>query len=202
MNVMVNVGMRPQELLRLRWEDVRLRTEKEKIDGVRIEYKYTLYDISAKVSKTDKARTAVSANGEYGWVHIQQWKDVCEEFGFPVGQRDLIFAGKNDHSKPSDIPAYFRKTLIDLDLHSDSEGRKRSLYSFRHLFIDYAVKENRPIKAVRDNCGTSLRMLNDYYMSNDAWDMRHHLIRKGFYERAIKRADRTRTIEIVQQEDK
>ena len=195
MLVMVNVGMRPAELLSLKWEDVRVRTEKERIDGVKIEYTYTLYDISAKVSKTNRARTAVAANGHYSWRHIQDWKAVCEEFGYPTGKGDLLFAGHHDKSKPTDLAAYFRKVLIDLGLHDDINGNKRTLYSFRHLFIEYAVLENRPIKAVRDNCGTSLRMLNDYYLSNNAWGMRHYLIRKGFYERAIE-AERNKTIRL------
>jgi integrase len=187
-NIMVNVGMRPQELLKLKFEDVELRKEKEYIDGVNIEYEYTLFHISAKVSKTDRARIAVAANGVYAWKHIEQWKSVCQEYGYGTDKRDLIFACKNDRSKPTNMAAYLAKTLKDLGLHEDSNGHKRSMYSFRHLFIDYAVKENRPIKAVRENCGTSLRMLNDYYMSNNAWDMRHYLIRRGFYERAVKSA--------------
>lgn len=60
--------------------------------------------------------------------------------------------GKNHHRKP------MQKLVKDAELPADTVA-----YSFRHTFISLVLKGGANIKVVADQCGTSIKMLEEHY---------------------------------------
>ena len=149
--ILAHTGLRPQELKELKWYQVRHEPSKR----YKEENKWnTIIDVHED-SKTG-ARMAVG---------------TADCFTFFQRLREL-----SPHTDPFDyvicdyhgyMVAYWGKTLkkclVALGISHTPDGKSRTAYSFRHLFITQRLEAGVPIQLVAAVCGTSVYNIETYY---------------------------------------
>lgn len=71
----------------------------------------------------------------------------------------------------STMSKQFSEALKRADLKTDKSERQRTLYSLRHTAIMKRLINGAPIKAVADNAGTSVAMIDRFYGSHLTGEM-------------------------------
>lgn len=174
-----NTGIRPVEITKLIWDDIR-KFEDE--DG----NVYSYINIRSEVAKTKKRRDAVSRDFEETYIRFQEWKqEWIRYWGREPKGNELVFPHLRadseklefQHYKQSKVKPHqsMRNLLIKLSKQSgidvykqDVNGIKvpRTLYSFRSRFIEKRLENGMDAYTLARNCGTSIEMIERYYDVN------------------------------------
>ena len=144
---MANSGLRPNETRQLRWRDVREEQDEDGTPAVVVEV--------APTTKTG-ARTVVCREGTEHYLARLKKISKYTELG------DYVFAGYD--GKPVDnFNKTFRTVLTKLKLLDDRWGKRRSIYSLRHLYCTQALLSGVPIHVLAKNMGTSIAYIEKHY---------------------------------------
>ena len=182
MLTIANTGIRVQELVKVRWEQLELRHD------VRSGNSYTIIHITREQSKTDKARSVISRDFHKTYDYLMRWKEQATY----TEPKDLIFTADRRKSKfqvgeytggpgvARNFTHLTKHILRQVGLHTKEEGGyryQRSSTSFRHFYCSMRLLEGCPIKPLADNMGTSYKMIEENYSHLIPWDMRDFLTR-------------------------
>jgi len=162
-----NTGIRPQTLLKLTWGDVHLR---KAIDANGNEIAYTYISIPREKRKRryyhQSSTHCVSSDYYRTWKRLMDLKSYYASVGRPTGANDLIFPSwktKKELGSGRAIREGFRNTLQRLGLYLDGEGRTVCSYSFRSFFITIQARTGTSIRAIADQCNTSISQIEETY---------------------------------------
>lgn len=70
---------------------------------------------------------------------------------------------QTDRLFPSDHKKQLNRILSELDLKTDRQGNRRTLYSLRHSYISFRLLEGADIYQIAKNCRTSVEMIEKHY---------------------------------------
>lgn len=165
--IIANTGIRPGELLQIRWRDWKkeyLPLSKDNPKLVPFVYLNVLRD----VSKVRKPREVFFRNPDAAWRWREQFKELKLKLEpYQINDDDLIFNGYFNRDKPAQMSIMFRRLLDDLGLREqpDNPTRIRVLYSLRSFYITYQLTHNTglPIHLLALQCGTSTKMIEKNY---------------------------------------
>ncbi len=162
-----NTGMRPDELGRLEFRDVKI-VEDEATDE-----EILLVEVRGK-------RGVGYCKSMPGAVHPftrlrERLRPAAVEGGeaAPSGRRAVRRGARAEQlPKPTDLlfpnthRQLFNQILDELKLKLDREGQVRTLYSLRHYYICQRLMEGADIYQLAKNCRTSVEMIEKFYASH------------------------------------
>jgi len=186
-----NSGLRPYELSRIAWKDIKLHTDE---DGTQ----YSVVHVRPEVSKVKKHRDVICRDKATSHERLMEFRlEWIKFFGREPKPSELVFANtgyrdfqdltltkSNPKVKPLKPHQSVRRWLLSLkDSNGDTiyyqevEGVKvpRTLYSFRALYIVSSLSRGLEPYTLCRNCGTSLEMLEKHYDYNKNLQFRREL---------------------------
>ena len=125
--------------------------------------KYTDIDSFAN---NDKKYIAITVNGKTGErevitsTRLQRYIDRLERRN--KSQSEYVFV-LPDGTKPKDLHGAFEALLKSIELHTNKQGKKFSLYSLRHTYATKKLLEGTPMHLLARQMGTSTAMLEAHY---------------------------------------
>jgi integrase len=138
---MVNTGVRPDEVRRLEYRDVKPVTDRATGDRI----------------------LEIEVRGKRGVGYCKSMPGAVLPFQRLQKRHD----GKpGDKVFPRYQHELFNTILAELDLKEDREGQRRTAYSLRHTYICMRLMEGADIYQVAKNCRTSVEMIEKYYASH------------------------------------
>ena len=161
--ILSNTGLRPVELLKLRWMDISHYPNAEDEDRKKI----AVIHVRKENSKTGRARNVVAPVRK----RFDVIKSAYKEIGIDIAPTDFVFLNPEKKERTP----YTRQTLYtrlkdtikltpDLQKELDQMNRSISLYSFRHQYICWRLRYgNVPIHLIARNCGTSIQKIDSTY---------------------------------------
>jgi len=75
---------------------------------------------------------------------------------------DLVFVSRSGY-EPHGFEGSFRRLMRDSGLIKDSSGKNRTLYSLRHTYATFALRDGISIHTIARQMGTSVLMLEKHY---------------------------------------
>lgn len=159
-------GMRPTELKRLCWGNIR---------GYRETRNYPIgkRDITIRAYGKGKSREFIPLEACIPWFDMlwQLWSDALD--GEPADEAP-VFASEDGQRIGT-----FRKGLTELlkaaNLAEDYRGKRRESYSFRHFHISQQLMNGVDVFVLAKNTGTSPKMIEDFYGQVRLTLMKEHL---------------------------
>lgn len=138
---MVNTGLRPDEVLRIEYRDVKVVLDDD----------------------TNKQILEIEVRGKRGVGFCKSMPGAVIPF-----QRLQKRSGGVLTTKvfPRFQKQLFNELLTELDLRTDREGQRRTAYSLRHTYICLRLMEGADIYQVAKNCRTSVEMIEKFYASH------------------------------------
>ena len=160
--ILVNTGLRPKELLGLRWHEI----SNNVVGDESVRKKCCIIHVRAENSKTGRSRNVVAPVKRRLEVIKKSYKDL----GVEISPDDFVVM----NSQKSDRSAYTRQMLyqrlqsaIELSGVKDELDKVHqhiSLYSFRHQYISWRLRFGGvPIHLIAKNCGTSIQKIESTY---------------------------------------
>lgn len=159
-----NTGMRPSEILKLKWGDVSINITDTK-ENQKI---YRIIKVRTENSKTGRMR---SVNGPVGR-RFERLKKTYEKMGFDCSQDQYIFKNTHPRMKGENTPYHnsvFSKKLSEvlkgsgLQEELDKDGRRITLYSSRHFYTTLRLQNGLDIHLLSKQLGTSTRYIDETY---------------------------------------
>jgi len=159
-----NTGMRPNEILQLKWSDVSINITDTK-ENQKI---YRILKVRSENSKTGRRR---SVNGPVGR-RLERLKETYEKLGFSCGPDQYIFKNTHPRKKGENVPynkVVFTKRLSQvleetgLKKELDESGRHISLYSSRHFYTTLRLQNGLDIHLLSKQLGTSTHYIDKTY---------------------------------------
>lgn len=145
----VATGMRPgTEIENVRWRDINFKLS----DGVP---EITVTVTKGKTTLYTGPREVVVRSD-----FVANLEDLAARFPYRKGD-DLVFR-LSDGSKPKSLGRKFSDILKKLEL-NDDKLNERTLYSLRHSYITWNLKNKGDIAALAKQCGTSIEMIDRTY---------------------------------------
>jgi integrase len=138
---MVNTGLRPDEVKRIEFRDVKVVNDRDSGE--------TILEIDVR--------------GKRGVGFCKSMPGAVHPFERIKKRRkpaptDLVF--------PSSHHELFNTILGELNLKFDREGQRRTFYSLRHTYICLRLMEGADVYQIAKNCRTSVKMIEDFYASH------------------------------------
>ena len=159
-----NTGMRPSEILKLKWSDVSINITDTK-ENQKI---YRILKVRSENSKTGRMR---SVNGPIGR-RLERLKKTYEKLGFTCSPDQYIFKNTHPKKKGENVPYHnvvFTKRLSQvleetgLKKELDETGRHISLYSSRHFYTTMRLQNGLDIHLLSKQLGTSTSYIDETY---------------------------------------
>jgi len=156
---LANTGIRHgTEAINLKWKNLEYFIDK---DGQR----YLVINVDGKRGK----REAIARQNTTDY--LERLKDLnpkLKDYSLDqVIQKRLnsyLFVSQSGKRISSDgLRGSFRQLLRELDLETGADGRGRSLYSLRHTYATFALRDGRDIHKLALQMGTSVKMLEQFY---------------------------------------
>ncbi|MBD1206892.1 MAG: site-specific integrase [Ignavibacteria bacterium] len=159
-----NTGMRPGELLHLRWKDVSAFKDQ---DG-RENYRFTV--THGKTVKFTGARDVIGRVAVKGF--LDRWKELSK-FTKPD---DYIFHGE-DGGVLEGADISFRRMLLAANMRVDENSTPHTMYSLRHTYATFYLKyrKNPDVFLLAMNMGTSVDQIRRHYGQIKVMDKATHL---------------------------
>lgn len=149
-----HTGLRPGEARHLKWRDVRfLKGGDAKDSSVRVA-------IAASTSKVKKAREVVG--GSTAYEALQRLLDERKLAHDNAAPNDYIWCDQSGRLV-NEFREGFNALIRDASAEFDNENCKLAIYSLRHTYITFRLKENVDVFQLASNCGTSVAMIENYY---------------------------------------
>ena len=169
-----NSGMRPKELLNLRWADVNIvdMGQKSQSDNRR----HLVAEINIRKTKTKEPRQVPANCGK----QLKEWLDFQKEFAaryYSEGIKRVfnkdsyVFSNMNNNCEPyslSQVQQTLRAIYRRLDLRGHwSSDKPYTLYSLRSTFIDEQLMKDTPIAVLSMMTGHDPKVLMKHYQQLD-----------------------------------
>lgn len=162
--VMGNTGLRPDEIFRLEFRDVKV----EEDDGTG----KTILVIKVR-GKRGTGYCKSTAGAVKPFLRLQRRKRPVQfvqgaraterENDQPRAKAALVLPEPTDLIFPKTHRDFFKNILNELDLKTDREGNERTIYSIRHTYICTRLSEGANIYELAKNCRTSVEMIQKFY---------------------------------------
>jgi len=171
-----NTGIRPVEIVKLKWKDIECFTDEDN-------FEFSIIQIRKSVSKVKKHRDAVARDFKETFIRLMEFKREWERyFGREATGGDFVFANAKatKESKPCKPHQSIRNLLIKLNIYKQEvEGVMvpRTLYSFRSMYISERLRNGMDAYTLARACGTSIEMIERYYDFNKNIQFRHDITR-------------------------
>ncbi len=155
-------GARPgRETLTIRWSDFEhVQTDKDSANYWRLHLRH------GKKSKGRGKKDQSKISHRYILVSEDMYYDLQSltiMYNGEAGLNDLIFA-MPDGTEIKGFPEMFRNCLTEAGMRYGKDGRKRSLYSFRHTYATWKLtRKDMSYEMLKRQMGTSVKMLEDHY---------------------------------------
>jgi integrase len=138
---MVNTGLRPDEVKRIQFRDVKVVDDRDSRE--------TILEIDIR--------------GKRGVGFCKSMPGAVHPFERTLKRRnpaptDLVFPTRHND--------LFNNILDELKLKFDREGQRRTFYSLRHTYICMRLMEGADVYQIAKNCRTSVKMIEDFYASH------------------------------------
>ena len=159
-----NTGMRPNEILQLKWSDISINITDTK-ENQKI---FRILKVRSENSKTGRMR---SVNGPVGR-RLERLKETYEKLGFPCSPDQFIFKNTHPRKKGENVPYHnnvFTKRLskvlkeTGLKKELDESGRTITLYSSRHFYTTLRLQNGLNIHLLSKQLGTSTTYIDKTY---------------------------------------
>jgi len=155
-----NTGIRPMnEVSGLTWRHLDEQILKN-TDG----YKYKQFLLNVPENGKTGTRQVIPNFG------VKKILMDFKKFANPKSDAEFIFANR-DETPIKSFQKSFASFLTHYGLLKNSQGQTRSPYSLRHYYCEHAVREGIDIWHLSKNTGTSLEMLQSYYVKNNLEDV-------------------------------
>ena len=169
-----NSGMRPKELLNLRWADVNIvdMDQKSQSDNRR----HLVAEINIRKTKTKEPRQVPANCGQ----QLKEWLDFQKEFAARhysegikrvLNKESYVFCNMNNNCEPyslSQVQQTLRAIYRRLDLRGHwSSDKPYTLYSLRSTFIDEQLMKDTPIAVLSMMTGHDPKVLMKHYSQLD-----------------------------------
>lgn len=201
--VMKNSGIRPNELLNLRWRHVIWESEVEVSPSGKQHEKYVAHiQIPKEIAKTGVAREVpVGGNGSQ---RLREWKMYLDQYlknpkvpkryrkvklsDFIFGQPSLDY-GVQCYSHFGDRWRKMREELEDDFRGHPLSERKYTVYSMRSTFAEQCLMRDPPVEAylVAKWCGHDIKILNRHYERMNVRSRSRELTATPFGQKKDKR---------------
>jgi len=135
---MANTGIRPDEANCLEYRDVEI----------------VLDDAS------DEVILEIEVRGKRGVGYCKSTTGAVRPF---ERMKERNQSNPTDRLFPVDHKKQFNRILSELDLKTDRQGNRRTLYSLRHSYISFRLLEGADIYQIAKNCRTSIEMIEKHY---------------------------------------
>lgn len=152
--ISANLGTRPGETLRMSWRNVNFVQSSQNSDTVKVEV-YIPED-----TKTGSRTAYGTLNATKYFKELQQLQR--ETFGADYDENGSVFL-RGDGGDLKFPQRTFKNLLKKWDLYKDEEGRTRTLYSLRGLYITFALDRGLTPRVVAKMCGTSIKQIEKHY---------------------------------------
>lgn len=139
------MGMRPGEI--------------NQLERARIDFEAGVITLKRKDTKTNTGRRIP--------IHPKVEAKLAEQY-LAAKDSPYLFPNRNDRSRPMD-PTGFKKIWYAVAEKAGVDGR---MYDFRHTFITHAIAQGLSPAAVGMMTGTSLKMIEKYYLHLSGDDLK------------------------------
>lgn len=140
------------ESMRLRWQHLQWHWEKEdRYLRVWVSGKTGPRYLIAKSATIDALKRLSQRTQERGLDELISEKNNSLVFSFPTGHQ------------PRGLEGAFRRLMRHADLLKDTSGKNRTLYSLRHTYATFALRDGVSIHTIARQMGTSVLMLEKHY---------------------------------------
>tara|TARA_B100000780_G_scaffold180486_1_gene126584 strand:- start:356 stop:898 length:543 start_codon:yes stop_codon:yes gene_type:complete len=159
---MVGTGMRVDECLNLKWDDVNM-IDREKTEGKKFlhdDLRYCL-EINCRVSKTKQRRLDGLSSSYYAFQRlIKLYQDTGMRKVF--AEDETIWGVKSFREGMNSLLNYANLKTKKVG------GRfvKMDSKSLRNTYIQFMIDKNISYHYIADNCGTSIQMIEKNYTAN------------------------------------
>jgi len=138
---MVNTGLRPDEVKRIEFRDVKVVNDRDS--------RQTILEIDVRGKRgVGFCKSMPGAVHPFERVKKRR-KPTPTDLVFPTRHHDL-----------------FNTILGEINLKFDREGQRRTFYSLRHTYICMRLMEGADVYQIAKNCRTSVKMIEDFYASH------------------------------------
>ncbi len=138
---MVNTGLRPDEVKRIEFRDVKIVHDRGSGE--------TILEIDVRGKRgVGFCKSMPGAVHPFERVKKRR-KPAPTDLVFPTRHHDL-----------------FNTILGEIKLKFDREGQRRTFYSLRHTYICMRLMEGADVYQIAKNCRTSVKMIEDFYASH------------------------------------
>ena len=169
---MANSGLRVGEARMMKWSDIKFDIELE--DGRHI--------AEVRVSQHTKKRKVRWVQTQEGgnkqlkdWRNISTKTDADDWVWYALGRDNAV-------RQIGDLNKTFQKILKTIPYNNredgllyDNDGKKRSLYSLRHVYADLRLAEGVSIENLAKNMGTMVKQIELHYSHRDTRDAREDI---------------------------
>jgi len=159
--ILYNTGLRPKELLGLKWGEVTQSTHSTE-EEARVNYRIV---VRADNAKTGKRRIIVAP--------VKKRFDIIrrcyQKMGVSTSPEDFVFQNPNGTGKQYSRQQFYMRlkrvlTASGLEQELKDEGKVLSLYSSRHFFITMRLRYGKvPLYLLSRVVGSSVQNLTDVY---------------------------------------
>jgi integrase len=164
MGIAYSTGMRPKEILGLKWKDVRVNITDTK-ENQKI---YRIAEVRAENSKTGKKRSVNAPIAR----RLQRLEKAYRDIGMTKEPEDFIFRNptwkRQNGNIPYKQPAFTKR--LDAALNEsgiqdelDKTGRRITLYSSRHFYTTLRLQNGLNIHLLAKQLGTSTAYIDQTY---------------------------------------
>lgn len=164
MGIAYSTGMRPKEILGLKWKDVRVNIT----DSKENQKVYRIVEVRADNSKTGKKRSVNAPIAR----RLQRLEKAYRDIGMTKEPEDFIFRNPTWERQNKNIPykqpaftkrldAVLNESNIQNEL--DKTGRRITLYSSRHFYTTLRLQNGLNIHLLAKQLGTSTTYIDQTY---------------------------------------
>lgn len=149
--ILANTGIRVGEARIVRWRDV--HTDKDKNGS----------PIVVLMVKGKTGEREVIARNFAVWDHFERVRAMREsELKRKINRDEFVFCSRE--GKPiGSFKKGFQNMIAKAGVEHDTYGRRRTIYSLRHTYATFRLREGTHHFHLAQNMGTSVKMLEEYY---------------------------------------
>jgi integrase len=149
--ILANTGIRVGEARMLRWRDV--QSEKDR-NGSPI----VVTSVKGKTGEREVIARNFAVKDYFDRIRLM--REV--EIGRKVNREDFVFCNREGEPIGS-FKKGFQNLISKAGVELDTHGQRRTIYSLRHTYATFRLREGTHHFHLAQNMGTSVKMLEEYY---------------------------------------
>ena len=149
--ILGNTGVRVGEARTLRWRDV--QSDKDR-SGSPI----AMLSVKGKTGEREVVARNFAVQGYFERIRAKREAEI----GRKVKTEEFVFCSREGETIGS-FKKGFRNLISKASVEFDSHGQRRTIYSLRHTYATFRLREGTHNFHLAQNMGTSVKMLEEYY---------------------------------------